>query len=89
MSSKWEFINHRIENTLAKDQLSWSKEQVCQYSAVYGHNGDTNDCKNTGLWSASLGFQLAIYEMKFPEDSSDKIVCNEPDAALKACKGDR
>ena len=39
MSSKWEFINHRIENTLAPDQLSWTKEQVCQYSAVYGHDG--------------------------------------------------
>ena len=27
--------------------------------------------------------------MKWPEDGTDKIVCNEPDACLKACKGDR
>ena len=69
MSSKWEFINHRIENTLAADMQSWKVEQVCQYSAVYGHDGG-DVCKNTGLWSASLGFQLAIYEMKWVDENN-------------------
>ena len=79
----WDSYVHQIQNTLEPDGGAWKVTHVCQHACVYGHDGNQ--------WAASNGFLLATYEFDMPQEdgSTKKVLCNEMNAVMKACNGDR